>query len=54
MPIYELVNPSDTYTFEAPNIEVAGVAACLLSTGFGARRVGDDVDVVETEDDTNV
>ena len=37
MPIYELVNPSDPYTFEAPNIEVAGVCACLLSSGFGAR-----------------
>ena len=36
MPVYELINPSDPYTFEAPNIEIAGVAACLLSSGFGA------------------
>ena len=44
MPIYELINPSDPYTFEAPNIEVAGAAVVLLSTNFGAVRVGDDVD----------
>lgn len=36
---YELINPSDPYTFKAPNIEIAGVCACLLSTGFGARQV---------------
>lgn len=36
MPVYELINPSDPYTFEAPNIEVAGVCAVFLSTGFGA------------------
>jgi len=34
--LYELCNPSDPYTFYAPTVEVAGVAACLLSTGFGA------------------
>lgn len=44
MPIYELINMSDPYTFEAPNIQVAGAAAVLLSTGFGAKRVGDDVE----------
>lgn len=44
MPIYELINPSDPYTFEAPNIEVAGVVACGLSSAFGAKRVGDDVE----------
>lgn len=37
MPLYELINRSDPYTFEAPNIEVAGVAVGLLSTGFGAK-----------------
>lgn len=40
MPIYELINPSDPYTFEAGSIEVAGVAAATLSTGFGAQEVG--------------
>lgn len=44
MPIYELINPSDPYTFEAPNIAVAGVVACTLSSGFGARLMSDDVD----------
>jgi hypothetical protein len=44
VPVYELINPSDAYTFEAPNIEVAGVAAVMLSTGFGATRVLDDVE----------
>lgn len=34
--LYELVNPSDPYTFYAPSIEVAGVCAVLLSPGFGA------------------
>jgi len=37
--LYELVNPRDPYTFYAPSVEVAGVAAALLSTGFGATPV---------------
>jgi hypothetical protein len=37
--LYELVNPSDPYTFYAPSVEVAGVAAYSLSTGFGATPV---------------
>lgn len=40
MPLYELINPSDPYTFEAPDIVHAGVAAVLLSTGFGAEEIG--------------
>lgn len=44
MHVYELINPSDPYTFEAPNIEVAGAAVCLLSTGFGAKRLSGEVD----------
>lgn len=39
MPVWELINPSDCYTFEAPNIEVAGVVAVFLSTSFGAKRI---------------
>jgi hypothetical protein len=39
MTLYELINPSDPYTFYAPSIEVAGVCAVLLSTAFGARQV---------------
>lgn len=42
MKLYELINPSDPYTFYAPSIEVAGVCAALLSTSFGAKSVGDD------------
>jgi hypothetical protein len=34
--LFELINPSDPYTFRAPSIEVAGAVACLLSSGFGA------------------
>lgn len=36
MPLYELINPSDPFTFESPDILTAGVAVALLSTGFGA------------------
>lgn len=36
---YELINPSDPYTFKAPNIEIAGLCAVLLSTSFGATQV---------------
>lgn len=42
MKLYELINPSDRYTFYAPNIEVAGVAVCQLSTNFGAKEIGGD------------
>lgn len=37
--LYELVNPSDAYTFYAASIEVAGVCAMLLSTAYGASPV---------------
>lgn len=39
MKLYELANPSDPYTFYAPSVEVAGMAAALLSTRFGATPV---------------
>lgn len=38
--LYELINPSDAYTFRAPSIEVAGVCAAFLSTAYGARQLG--------------
>jgi len=41
-PVWELVNPSDHYTFRAPNVEVAGVVACMLSPAYGAKLVGGD------------
>jgi hypothetical protein len=42
MPLYELINPSDPYTFEAPSIEVAAASAWLLSSGFGAKAIDGD------------
>jgi hypothetical protein len=40
--LYELINPSDPYTFYAPSIEVAGACVVILSTGFGAKPVDGD------------
>ena len=37
--LYELVNPSDPYTFYAPSVEVAGLASAMLSPSFGASPV---------------
>jgi hypothetical protein len=37
--LYELINPSDPYTFYASSIEVAGACTVILSTGFGAKPV---------------
>lgn len=42
--LFELINPSDPYTFEAASIEVAGFVACMLSPGFGARCLEKDSD----------
>lgn len=36
---YELINPSDPYTFKAPSIEIAGLCTVMLSPSFGARQV---------------
>lgn len=41
MKLYELINPSDPYTFRAPNIKVAGAAVIMLSTNFGAKCLDD-------------
>lgn len=40
--LYELVNPSDPYTFYAPNIKIAGIVACQLSMYYGAFEVGNE------------
>lgn len=37
MPLYELINPSEPYTFRARDILTAGIVACQLSNAFGAR-----------------
>lgn len=42
--LWELINPSDPYTFYAPTVEVAGVAAAMLSTGFGAKCLDNQCD----------
>jgi len=34
--LYELINPSDCYTFRAPNLKIAACCAVLLSSSFGA------------------
>ena len=38
-PLWELVNPSDPYTFRAPDVRVAGMAAFMLSQAYGAKRL---------------
>lgn len=37
--LFELINSSDAYTFRAESIEIAGLSACMLSSGFGARQI---------------
>jgi hypothetical protein len=34
MTVYELVNPSDTYTFEAESLEIAALAVVILGDGW--------------------
>ncbi len=42
---FNLINPSDPYTFEAPDLEIAAVAVCLLGNGqYLADALGDDAD----------
>lgn len=42
--LYSLINPSDRYTFYAPNIEIAAMVVCSLSTSYGAQCVDVDND----------
>lgn len=40
---FDLVNPSDPYTLEADDLEVAAVACCLLGNGkYGLTGLGED------------
>ena len=39
---YELINPSDKYTFTAPSREVAALTIITLSTMYGAKQNGKD------------
>jgi hypothetical protein len=42
---FNLINPSDPYTFEADDLEVAAVAVCLLGEGkYPADAMGADAD----------
>lgn len=41
MQLFELVNPSDPYTFYAENLAIAGTVAQLLSPMYGAVNVND-------------
>ena len=43
MPIYELVNPSDHITLEAPDDVIAVVAANIVSSMYGARNADGEV-----------
>lgn len=48
MKTYKIINPSDPYTFLAPDLEVAALVIFLLSTKFGAECLdhpGDEEDV---------
>ncbi len=37
--LFNLINPSDAYTFYAPDIKVAGMAAAIISSKYGASPV---------------
>lgn len=45
MKIYELINPSDPYTFLAESHEVAALTVFLLSTAYGAESEDKNCDV---------
>lgn len=40
MAIYEFINPSDDYSFEADSNEVAALVVCCVSSHYGAERDG--------------
>jgi hypothetical protein len=42
LPLWELINPSDPYTFRAASVEIAAAVAFLLSPSYGARNVATD------------
>ena len=45
--LYELVNPSDPYVFEADSLEVATLTVYLLSTAYGAKPIEGDEEVFD-------
>lgn len=41
--LFEIINPSDPYTMEAPDLEIAACAVCLLGSGqYGLNELGGD------------
>ena len=41
--LFEIINPSDPYTMEAPDLEIAACAVCLLGSGqYGLKELGGD------------
>ena len=52
---YELINPSDKITFEAPNYESALLATLMVGKGaYGADPIDDSGDVIEGEEDVPI
>ncbi|EPP8766632.1 hypothetical protein QDT13_001905 [Acinetobacter baumannii] len=44
--IFELINPSDKCTFEAPNLKIAALVTCVLGNGqYSAKGIKHDLDV---------
>ena len=44
--IFELINPSDKCTFEAPNLKIAAIITCVLGNGqYSAKGMQHDLDV---------
>ncbi|MFA3512355.1 hypothetical protein [Acinetobacter baumannii] len=44
--IFELINPSDKCTFEAPNLKIAAIVTCVLGNGqYSAKGMQHDLDV---------
>ncbi|BBQ49868.1 hypothetical protein [Acinetobacter pittii] len=44
--IFELINPSDKCTFEAPNLKIAALVTCVLGNGqYCAKGIENDLDV---------
>lgn len=42
--LYNLINPSDPYTFRAHTIQIAGVCALLLPGNYGVQNVDDETE----------